>query len=61
MRYRLAGQLRDYTFKTLMHWSNERGQAPAKPDASAAVMEPIAGSLTEAQISEVAAYLSEVE
>jgi len=58
---RLAGQLRDYTFKTLMHWSNERGQDPAKPDASAAIMEPIARSLTETQISGVAAYLSEVE
>ena len=58
---RLAGQLRDYTFKTLMHWSDERGQDPAKPDASTAIMEPIARSLTETQISAVAAYLSELE
>ena len=58
---RLAGQLRDYTFKTLMRWSNERSQNPAKPDASAAIMEPIARSLTETQISGVAAYLGEVE
>ena len=58
---RLAGQLRDYTFKTLMHWSNERAQDPAKPDASAAIMEPIARSLTEKQVSAVAAYLSELE
>jgi cytochrome c553 len=27
---RLAGQLRDYTFKTLMRWSNERGPEPGK-------------------------------
>ena len=59
---RLAGQLREYTFKTLMHWSDERGQDPAKPDAStAAIMEPIARSLTSTQISAVAAYLSELE
>jgi cytochrome c553 len=57
----LAGQLRDYTFKTLMRWSNERGQNPAKPDASAAIMEPIARSLICTQISAVAAYLSELE
>jgi cytochrome c553 len=58
----LAGQLRDYTFKTLKHWSDERGQDPAKPDGStAAIMEPIARSLTETQISAVAAYLSELE
>jgi hypothetical protein len=44
-----------------MHWSNERAQDPAKPDASAAIMELIARSLTEAQISAVAAYLSELE
>jgi hypothetical protein len=57
----LAGQLRYYTFKTLVHWSNERGQDPAKPDASAAIMEPITRSLTQTQISAVAAYLSELE
>jgi cytochrome c553 len=57
---RLAGQLYDYTFKTLMNWSKERGQDPAKPDASAA-MKPIAGSLTETQTLAVAAYLGELE
>jgi cytochrome c553 len=51
---RLAGQLYDYTFKTLKNWSKERGQDPAKPGASAA-MKPIAGSLTETQILAVAA------
>jgi cytochrome c553 len=57
---RLAGQLYDYTFKTLMNWSKERGQDPADPDASAD-MKPIAGSLTETQILAVAAYLSELK
>jgi cytochrome c553 len=57
---RLAGQLHDYTFKTLMNWSNERGQHPTKPDASAA-MEAVARSLTETQIVTVAAYLSELK
>ena len=56
---RLAGQLYDYTFKTLMNWSKERGQDPADPDSSA-VMTPIAGSLTETQILAVAAYLGEL-
>ena len=57
---RLAGQLYDYSFKTLINWSKERGQDPAKPDASAAMM-PIAGSLTETQILAVAAYLAELK
>jgi len=57
---RLAGQLPDYIFKTLLNWSGERGQDPGKPDTSA-VMEPIAHSLTEAQISAIAAYLSNLE
>jgi hypothetical protein len=52
---RLAGQLYDYTFKTRMNWSKERGQDPAKPDASAA-MKPI-----ETQILAVAAYLGELK
>jgi hypothetical protein len=43
----VALDFRAYTFKTLMHWSNERGQDPAKPDASATIMEPIARGLTE--------------
>src|SRR5215475_3983573 len=38
---RLAGQLHEYTSKTLMNWSKERGRDPTKPDAST-VMEPIA-------------------
>jgi cytochrome c553 len=46
---RLAGQLYDYTFRTLMNWSKERGQDPAKPDALAAV-KLITGSLTETRI-----------
>jgi len=57
---RLAGQLPDYVFNKLTHWSSERGQNPAKPDNSA-IMEPIAHSLNEQQIRAVAAYLSYLE
>jgi cytochrome c553 len=57
---RLAGQLHDYTVKTLVNWSKERGQDPAEPDSSA-IMKPIAHSLTEAQVSAIAAYVSELE
>jgi cytochrome c553 len=56
---RLAGQLYDFTFKTLINWSKERGQDPDNPDTSA-TMKPIAGSLTENQILAVAAYVSEL-
>ena len=57
---RLAGQLNDYIFRKLTNWDKERGQDPAKPDTSA-IMQPIAHSLTEAQIKAVAAYLSYLE
>jgi len=57
---RLAGQLYDYTTKKLTNWSKERGQDPAKPDASQ-LMEPIAHGLTPQQVSEVAAYLGSLE
>ena len=57
---RLAGQLHEYTVKTLLNWSKERGQDPAKPDTSA-TMEPIAHGLTQPQIAAVAAYLSYLE
>jgi cytochrome c553 len=57
---RLAGQLHDYVFRKLTGWDNERGQDPAKPDASA-IMQPIAHQLTEAQIKAVAAYVSNLE
>ena len=57
---RLAGQLYDYTTKKLTNWSKERGQDPAKPDASQ-IMEPIAHGLTPQQVSEVAAYLGWLE
>jgi cytochrome c553 len=57
---RLAGQLHDYTFRKLVNWSKERGQDPANPDTSA-IMEPIAHSLTEPQITAVAAYLSNLD
>jgi cytochrome c553 len=55
---RLAGQLYPYIVKTLTNWDQERGQGgPENPDTSA-IMRPIAHSLTESQIKEVAAYLS---
>jgi cytochrome c553 len=57
---RLAGQLHDYIFNKLVNWSEERGQDPKHPDASA-IMQPIAHSLTKAQISAVAAYLNYLE
>jgi len=57
---RLAGQLHEYTSKTLMNWSNDRDRDPTKPDTSA-IMEPIARSLTESQIAAVAAYLNYLE
>jgi cytochrome c553 len=57
---RLAGQLHEYTVKTLLNWSKERGHDPANPDKSA-IMKPIVDSLTETDILAVAAYLSELE
>jgi cytochrome c553 len=54
---RLAGQLNDYVFNKLTNWSKERGLNPAKPD-TAAVMSPVAHSLTKPQVEAVAAYLS---
>ena len=53
---RLAGQLPDYTVRTLVNWSKERGQDPNKSDTSA-IMAPIAHALTSAQILAIAAYL----
>jgi cytochrome c553 len=57
---RLAGQLHDYIFKKLTNWEKERDRG-AMPDKSAATMQPVAHSLTEAQIVAVAAYLSYLE
>jgi len=54
---RLAGQLHDYIFNKLINWSKERGLNPAKPD-TAAIMSPVAHSLTRPQVEAVAAYLS---
>ena len=54
---RLAGQLHDYTANQLVNWSTERGQDPAKPDTSA-IMAPTSHSLTRAQITAIAAYVS---
>ena len=57
---RLAGQLHDYIVKKLMNWDKERGQDPAKPDAST-IMQPITHNLTDQQIKAVAAYLNHQE
>jgi cytochrome c553 len=57
---RLAGQLFEYISNKLTDWDKERGQDPGDPDSSA-IMQPIARSLTDAQIKAIAAYLSELE
>ena len=57
---RLAGQLDEYIQNKLLGWSQERGQDPANPDTSA-IMQPIAHTLTRAQIAAVAAYLNYLE
>jgi cytochrome c553 len=54
---RLAGQLYSYTEKELTDWSKERGQNPPN-EGVAAVMTPVAHSLSQPQIATVAAYLS---
>jgi cytochrome c553 len=54
---RLAGQLNSYTEKELTDWSKERGQNPSN-ESVAAVMTPVAHSLSQPQIAAVAAYLS---
>jgi len=57
---RLAGQLYDYILKRFASWRNEPQANSASGDV-AAVMEPIAKSLSEPQTAAVAAYLSNRE
>jgi cytochrome c553 len=57
---RLAGQLYPYVTKELAEWSTARGQDPAVKDTSR-IMAPIAHSLTQPQISAVAAYISNLK
>jgi cytochrome c553 len=57
---RLAGQLHDYIYDKLTNWSKERGLNPAKPDP-AAIMSPVAHSLTRPEVEAVAAYLSSLK
>jgi cytochrome c553 len=52
---RLAGQLYPYTIKELRYWDRER-----KTETSA-IMVPIAHTLTQSQITAIAAYLSYLE
>jgi cytochrome c553 len=56
---RLAGQLYAYTVKELTNWGMDRAQGAAKDDTSA-VMTPIAHALSPAQVSAIAAYLSDL-
>jgi cytochrome c553 len=58
---RLAGQLNDYVAKKLFNWSKERGQDRSGKADNSAIMQPIAHSLTEAQVRAVATYLSYLE
>ena len=55
---RLAGQLHEYISGRLASWRKERQE---RPETDASGMESIARSLTESQISAVAAYLSYLE
>ena len=57
---RLAGQLHGYVIAKLQNWPKERGQDPKSQDPSQ-IMGPIAESLTEEQIAEVAAYISDLK
>jgi cytochrome c553 len=57
---RLAGQLHDYLAKTLQNWSKERCRDRARA-GPALVMEPIAKSLTELQVTALAAYINQLE
>jgi cytochrome c553 len=57
---RLAGQLPDYVAKTLLNWSKERCRDQTKPGPSL-IMEPIANSLKQPQITALAAYLNHLE
>jgi len=54
---RLAGQLNSYTKKELTDWSKLRGQNPLN-EGAAAPMKQVAHSLSQSQISALAAYLS---
>jgi cytochrome c553 len=58
---RLAGQLNEYVTRKLTNWEKERGQDLAVPDKSAAIMQPVAHSLTETQVAAVAAYLANLD
>jgi cytochrome c553 len=57
---RLAGQWKPYIINTLTNWAKERGLGPNGDDNSQ-IMAPIAKSLTQKQIQQVAAYLSSLK
>jgi cytochrome c553 len=59
-RPRLAGQLYDYILERFASWRNGREAAPARASPFGD-MQAMASRLTDAQISAVAAYLSDLE
>ena len=56
---RLAGQLYWYITKALANWDKERGQGPVKEIS--AIMTPTAHNLNPAQVSAIAAYVSNLK
>jgi cytochrome c553 len=55
---RLAGQLYGYTVRELQNWDSKRDGSSGN---TSSVMRPVAHSLSEAQITAVAAYLSNLD
>jgi cytochrome c553 len=55
---RLAGQLHDYILDKLTNWERDRGRSGAGSADASAVMLPTSHALTRSQISQVAAYVS---
>jgi cytochrome c553 len=57
---RLAGQIYPYTTKELGHWSRERRQK-SRNERTSAVMMPVTHSMDQAQIADIADYLSHLK
>jgi cytochrome c553 len=58
---RLAGQLAGYVTKKLAAWDNERGDDPAVPAKTVALMKSVTHNLTGDEIAAVSAYISNLE
>jgi len=56
---RLAGQLYWYTVKALASWDKERGRGSVRD--TSAIMSPTSHNLTSAQVSAIAAYVSNLK